>query len=1193
MLRMFVFLLGCGMLAVCHASPPPPQSLHLFSREHPAQLNVPLSDSQWRWLGLKAELRIGTWAPENPPFDMVPEAGVYEGIYADYIRLITRNLGLRPLIYRYPSRQDALQALRDNELDAVVDDGGGPPVDDNNYSDSHHFISNRPVLVTRESIASHKDVNQKKLKLALAQGYLSDQQVIQYFPNGIIVRFPTNQSALTCVALSKCDYFLGNLTTTSFLIERNYSNELTITDIYPPVEPGARFIMRKADTVLQQSIDAVLQAIPDAQHRVITRQWVQRQDVWRFEKPLELTEKEQNWIASNPTVRVVVNPFFAPYALIDKEGEVHGIAADILRLIHLRTGLNFELVKADSVAQMFSDLESDRADVIAATSFSPEREKLALYTRSWHQTPPVLVVRDEPAAPAELNNNLTLAAVQGNAMPEKLAKDWPGIKWVYTENESLVLQMVNSGKVDGGVSNQLGANFMIDRYFRGKLKIAERLAEQPTQVGFAVRRSEPELMEIMNKALADVLPQEISLIVHRWQGSPDIPINTWELYNKQFYWVLAGAGVLVLLVLLWVYFRDKESRRRELVQAELQAQLTFRDTLLNGSPTPVYVLNREFSVLTYNEAFRTYFRQLPEESLSYPLFDLRHPLTQLREALTLALAQDPCAVAVGETQEFVVSNGVEDRVIAHWATPYVDTQSEAIGLICGWQDITVHKQLLQALSIEKEHAEQASQAKSTFLATMSHEIRTPISAILGLLELEVRRQPANDAIQVAYESAQTLMGLIGDVLDMAKIESGQLELSPEWLPLQSVVTPVIRVFEEVARQKGLELHFESRTEAELDVFVDGSRLRQAIANYLSNAVKFTEQGRIDVRLHSQRTAPDSLMLHIEVEDTGAGISLADQKRLFKPFVQLDAGRKQTGTGLGLVISSQLLEKMHGTMQMRSTPGRGTLIVIELPVAARLSQDTAVSGNQLRVMLNQQLSVLIVDDHPVNRMVLSRQLKQLGHQATEAASGQEGLEKWNSGVFDLVITDCTMPGMDGYALTRKIRATGSHVAVLGLTANAQANVREKGIVAGMNDCLFKPLRLSQLESALRNVSKSEPAPELDALLNLAELKELLHQDEEMLSTLLLRICEENETDLAEAWQHCGASNWQALAGCLHKIGGAAQVIYAEQIDELCNEMEMCCEPPVNEERLQRQMKILDGKLKALHHAIQQRFSPVFS
>lgn len=1185
MWRILLLLVCAGLSGIVYASGESTQTLQLFSREQAADLNISLDENHWRWLGDKNTIRVGTWAPENPPFDIVTTAGIYEGINADYINFIAHNLRLTPVIFRYASRDKALQALSNHEIDTVLDDGGSVYSEAEDYVESEKLITNLPTLVTRELITSGPVSGSRVVKVAVSQGYLRDQQIIQYIPNALIVRFPSSQRALTCVALEKCDVFLGNLVTTSFLIEKNYSNTLTIKNIYPEVDPGVRFLFQKKNIILQQSINAVLQVIPESLQRVITRQWVQREDIWRFEKPLLLTEREKEWIKKKPTITIIIDPFFAPYSMTDHNGEFHGISADILRLIHLRTGLDFRIVTADSVSQMFNYLEKHRGDVIAVSRFSQQSEAFVAYTRPWHHTPSVLVVKDTPTAPPGLNNSLTLATVRNDAISANLAKEWPGIRWVYVDNERLVLQMVNSGKVDGGVSTQLGANFMIDRDFRGRLKIAERLGDQPELISFAVHRNAPELLGILNKAIADILPQEISLIVHRWQGVPDVTVNTWEVHSKKFYWVLGICAGLIGLALIWGFIRGREAQRRKRAQVELQSQLAFRETLINGSPAPIYVLNQEFIVITYNQAFRDYFALLPEGSLRYSLFDFRHPLYQLREPLTLAFNQNYDAVGTGNTQEFVVNNGAELRVIAHWATPYFDVQNKIAGMICGWQDITQHKQLLEALSVEKELAEQANQAKSTFLATMSHEIRTPISAILGLLELEVRSQPSNDAVRVSFESAQTLMELIGDVLDMAKIESGELVLSMGWVHLNTAITPVIRVFEEVAKRKGLALHVDNRTDTDLEVFIDDGRLRQSIANYLSNAVKFTEHGQINVRLHSQHTTPGNLILHIEIEDTGVGMTISDQKQLFKPFAQLTEGRKQTGTGLGLVISSQLIEKMDGSMQMRSTPGRGTLIHVELPVAARPVQSVRHQEDMLHRIPQQPLSVLIVDDHPVNRMVLGRQLKQLGHQVSEATDGQEGLNKWKSSTVDLIITDCTMPGMDGYTLTRKIRASGSHVAILGLTANAQSDVREKGIASGMNDCLFKPLRLSQLESALRHVVTADAAPVLEDLLNLQGLKELFHQDEEMLFRLLQRICKENDADMAEIRRHFESKNWEALAGTLHKLGGAAQVIYSPEIDDLCNEAEVhCASQQVDEEYLLSQLNVLENRLTVLHFAI---------
>lgn len=927
---------------VDYAGEPAAQQLRMFSRERPTLLSFTLDDSQWRWLGLKRELKVATWAPDNPPFDIVPDTGLYEGIYADYIRLIASNLGLHVRVLRFASRDKALEALRRNEVDTLVDDGGGQPVNEDGLAESHSFMANLPVLVTNESTASHTVKTDMPMKLAVTEGYLSDQQISARFPAASIIRFASNDGGLACVVHGQCDFFLGNITTTSFLIERNYGNALTTTDVFAAEGAGSRFILRSNDTELLQAINTVLSAVPETLQKNISRQWVQRPDIWRFQKPLDLTEQEKRWIEHNPKVRVLVNPFYTPFSMLDDSGAFHGISADLLRLIHLRTGIRFEPVRVNSALEVYERLENNEGDMVGTAIFDPSREDMALFSRPWLYTPGVLVVRNKPSAPVALNNNMTLAVVgdRSQALVQQLSKEWPGIQWVYTDNCGTALEMVNSGKADGALHNQLGASFMIDRYFRDKLKIVAQLGEKPNQLGFAVRRDEPELQDILNKALADIQPQEISLIVHKWQNAPDFSVNTWRLYNKEFYWVLGGAGALILLILCWVYSRSREVRRRQLAQEELQGQLAFRATLINGTPTPVYVLNRQMQVTTCNDAYDYYFRQQPAEHLRYSLFDLRHPLSGLRDYLNEVLLHNEAVLPHGQTREFSINDGSGVRVIAHWSTPYSDSKGIIAGLICGWQDITEHKQLLNVLSVEKDHAEEANKAKSAFLATMSHEIRTPISAIIGLLELESGRQPDNEAIQVSYTSAQTLLGLIGDVLDMARIESGQLELVPEWLPLDSLAPPVVKIFEEMARQKNLELRYTSQTENDLEILVDGGRLRQAIANYLSNAVKFTRHGYVALQMHSEKRGDDTLTLHIEIEDSGPGISLSDQKKLFKPFAQLEAGRSQTGTGLGLVISSQLLEKMNGSMQMRSSPGKGTQILIELTVPVRQQRQLA-------------------------------------------------------------------------------------------------------------------------------------------------------------------------------------------------------------------------------------------------------------
>lgn len=244
--------------------------------------------------------------------------------------------------------------------------------------------------------------------------------------------------------------------------------------------------------------------------------------------------------------------------------------------------------------------------------------------------------------------------------------------------------------------------------------------------------------------------------------------------------------------------------------------------------------------------------------------------------------------------------------IEHWIQPFQDANGVTKGVICGWLDITKHRYLVQELKEAKNLADEASRAKTTFLATMSHEIRTPMNAVISILELELKRanndRIERSSIDIAYNSAKSLLELIGDILDIARIESGRLSLSPKRSNLRELVESVARVFEGLARQKGLSLILEIDSSINGDVLVDGMRFKQILSNLVSNAIKFTEAGFIKVTITADLMENALLRINLCVEDSGIGISPASQQRLFRPFSQVERNVPNAeGTGLGLVI----------------------------------------------------------------------------------------------------------------------------------------------------------------------------------------------------------------------------------------------------------------------------------------------------
>jgi signal transduction histidine kinase/ActR/RegA family two-component response regulator len=553
------------------------------------------------------------------------------------------------------------------------------------------------------------------------------------------------------------------------------------------------------------------------------------------------------------------------------------------------------------------------------------------------------------------------------------------------------------------------------------------------------------------------------------------------LLSEELAWVSGLLAILVAVVLIWTILSIVDLRKTAndaIIETRRYAKV-FSDSPM-GMAQAVKKDGADYRLIDTNAKFRQYFGIIPHDYEGINLSTSSNEMLRLMNAWIDAFFQNMASDG-NSVQTFEIT--LENIEKTFNTTIFIDDQNH-INLVV--LDMTEQKNAEEKLSKAIEEANAAYKTQGEFLANMSHEIRTPINGILGMLQLTLISDDLTtenrDNLETAKNCADTLLRLINDILDYTKLEAGKYKIRYTQMDIREVIENTVNLQRPIADNKNLLLDCQIAGNAPKTLIGDPQRVEQVLNCILSNAIKFTTNGGVRVKVAFIEETPTQVRVRMAVADSGIGISDTDKEKLFKRFSQVDSSntRKFGGTGLGLVITKQIVELMNGTIQVQSKEGIGSTFIIEIPMEVVVKEEVEEDMTDASIFSmgnnSDRIHILVAEDEPVNQQVIGKLLGMAGYAYDIADNGSAAVELFKERTYDIGLFDVQMPVMDGLEATKHIREIeterggGSHMPIIAVTARAMFGEKEKILEAQLDDYVAKPYVLEDIVAVINKYAK---------------------------------------------------------------------------------------------------------------------------